>query len=304
MLLPVDSEMDGILLIDKPGGMTSHDVVDRIRSLVPGVRIGHAGTLDPDANGLLIILLGKATKVSRFLMGLDKEYVFTIQLGIETDTLDRWGKTVQVRSIEGISESDILAAASRFKGRYQQIAPSVSALKHKGVPLYKMARRGEPTPTKTRVVVIDVFEVLDIAGPFVTIRVVCTTGTYVRSLARDVGRYLGCGASVFCLRRLTIGPFGVDRAVALEDLGVGHVGVSARMLSMEESLKHMPRVCLKNGSVAKIKMGGQPSAQDLLDPNPEFEGDYVTLADEAGNIFGIARRSERAPWVLRTERIL
>lgn len=296
--------MDGILLIDKPGGMTSHDVVDCIRKLTPGVKVGHAGTLDPDANGLLIILLGRATKISRFLMGLDKEYVFTIQLGIETDTLDRWGETVQVRSIEGIVEGDILAAASRFRGRYQQIAPSVSALKHKGVPLYKMARRGEPTPTKTRVVIIRMFDVLDVSGPFVTIRVVCSSGTYVRSLARDVGRHLGCGASVFCLRRLAIGPFNVGGALALKDLVDGRMNVSDGMLSIEESLEHMPSVCLKDRSVRKIRMGGQPCAQDLLDPNPEFEGDYVALVDEGGNVIGIARRSETGPWVLRTERIL
>ena len=296
--------MNGTLLIDKPGGMTSHDVVEAVRNLRQGVKVGHAGTLDPNATGLLIMLLGQATKVSRFLMGLNKEYVFTIQLGIETDTLDRWGETVQRRNTDGVGESDILAAASRFRGRYQQIAPSVSALKHKGVPLYRMARRGEPTPIKTRLVIIRTFEVMDIFGPYVTIRVVCSSGTYVRSLARDMGRYLGCGASVFCLRRVRIGAFGLQEAAGLQDIVSGRVGIEDRLLSIEDSLEHMPRVCLKAGSVQRVRQGAQPATEDLLDSSLRFEGDYVALADEAGNIFGIARRSEQAPWQLKTERIL
>ena len=296
--------MNGTLLIDKPDGMTSHDVVEAVRGLAHGVKVGHAGTLDPNATGLLIMLLGRATKVSRFLMGLNKEYVFTVQLGIETDTLDRWGETVQRRSADGIGECDILAAASRFRGRYQQIAPSVSALKHKGVPLYRMARRGDPIPIKTRLVFIRTFEVMDVFGPYVTIRVVCSSGTYVRSLARDMGRYLGCGASVFCLRRVRIGAFGLQEAAGLKDIVSGRMRINDRILSMEDSLKHMPRVCLKATSVQRVRQGAQPVAEDLLDSNLWFEGDYVALADETGNIFGIARRSDRGPWVLRTERIL
>lgn len=296
--------MNGILLVDKPSGMTSHDVVKGIRGLAEGSRVGHAGTLDPNATGVLIVLVGKATKISRFLMGLNKEYVFTIQLGIETDTLDRWGKTLQIRGAEGIGENDILAAASRFRGRYQQIAPSVSALKHRGVPLYRMARRGVPTPMKTRVVVIRAFDVLDVFGSYVTIRVVCSSGTYVRSLARDMGRYLGCGASVFCLRRVRIGRFRVEEAASLSDILSTGSAISDRILSIEESLKHMPKVCLKAGSILKIRQGGQPSAEDLLDSDLVFEGDYVALADETGRILGIARRSEGSPSGLRTERIL
>ncbi|MFH1312268.1 MAG: tRNA pseudouridine(55) synthase TruB [Candidatus Eisenbacteria bacterium] len=296
--------MDGILNIDKPGGMTSHDVVQKVRDLLRGAKVGHAGTLDPNATGVLIVLVGKATKVSRFLMGLEKEYVFTIQLGVETDTLDRWGEVVSTSSPDGVGACEIASVASRFKGRYQQIAPSVSALKHRGVPLYKLVRRGEPTPVKTRVVMIRNFEVLDIRHPHVTIRVVCSSGTYVRSLARDMGKHLGCGASVFSLRRTRIGSFGLEEAVALRDLTEGPSGLKNAMMTIEEGLRHLPKIPMKPGSVERIRTGGQPTAEDFHESDLDFDGDYVALTDEKGTIVGIAKRSGQQGSMLKTERIL
>jgi tRNA pseudouridine55 synthase len=297
-------QMTGVLLIDKPPGMTSHDVVDAVRGLARGVRVGHAGTLDPNATGVLLALVGKATKVSRFLMGLNKEYVFTVQLGVETTTLDRWGEVVRTGDADRAGDHEILAAAKRFMGRYQQIAPSVSALKHKGVPLYRMARRGEETPIKTRVVVLKRFEVMDISRPFVTIRVVCSSGTYVRSLARDLGIQLGCGAMVFCLRRTRVGSFGVEKAIPLSDLSDGKVGIEDAMLTLEDALVHLPKMQIRRESIPRIRAGAQPADKDLCNPDPVFEGDYVALTDEVGMIFGIARRSDRAGAMLKTERIL
>jgi tRNA pseudouridine55 synthase len=296
--------MNGVLNIDKPGGMTSHDVVEQVRGLVRSAKVGHAGTLDPNATGVLIVLVGKATKVSRFLMGLDKEYVFTIQLGVETDTLDRWGEVVSTSSTDGVRSREIMEVASRFRGRYQQIAPSVSALKHRGVPLYKLARRGEPTPVKTRVVMIRDFEVLDINHPHVTIRVVCSSGTYVRSLARDMGKRLGCGASVFSLRRTRIGSFGLDEAVALADLTAKPSCLESVILTVEEGLRHLPQIPLKAESVERIRTGGQPTAGDFHEPDLDFDGDFVALTDENGTIVGIAKRSGRQGSMLKTERIL
>jgi tRNA pseudouridine55 synthase len=296
--------MDGVLSIDKPSGMTSHDVVHSVRRLLRGAKVGHAGTLDPNATGVLIVLVGKATKVSRFLMGLEKEYVFTIQLGVETDTLDRWGDIVCTASTDRVGVSEITNAASRFKGRYQQIAPSVSALKHRGVPLYKLARRGEPTPVKTRVVTIKDFKVLGIHHPYVTIRVVCSSGTYVRSLARDMGKYLGCGASVFCLRRTRIGSFGLEEAISLSGLPAARSSLKEVMLTIEESLKHLPRITVKPGSVERIRSGGRPVVEDFLESDLDFDGDYVALTEETGIIVGIAKRSGGHGAMLKTERIL
>lgn len=296
--------MNGIFVVDKPGGMTSHDVVDSIRRVVGGARVGHAGTLDPNATGILIVLLGKATKVSRFLMGLEKEYIFTFELGVETDTLDRWGKTVRTGRADGVSRRDILEAASRFPGEYEQVAPSVSALKHKGVRLYQLARRGEPVPVKTRPVTISSFEVMDVTHPFVTVRTVCSSGTYVRSLARDMGQALGCGASVFCLRRLRVGGFGLEDAVSLESLAVGPAGVDQALLSIEEGLVHMPRIRIGADAVRMLRAAGQAPEDGISASELDFEGDYVAITNDAGRIIAIARRSDKPGRRLRTERIL
>ncbi len=164
--------MDGIFVVDKPDGLTSHDVVLKVRERF-GVKAGHAGTLDPHATGVLIIVVGRATKISRFLMEFGKEYLFTIQLGIETNTHDRWGELLRTTSPQGISLKDILDVTSRFRGRYQQIAPEISAIKHRGTPLYKLARSGRNVPTKTKVVRIHKLEVIDYYHPFVTMRLVC-----------------------------------------------------------------------------------------------------------------------------------
>jgi tRNA pseudouridine55 synthase len=295
--------MDGILIIDKPAGMTSHDVVVEIRRLVGSARVGHAGTLDPNATGVLIGLVGRATKISRFLLSLDKEYLFTIRLGVETDTLDAWGKEVNVCSTDGVGPNEILDAASRFRGRYQQIAPSLSAIKHRGTPLYKLARQGLATPLKTRVVEIKNFEVIEIAVPLVTIRTTCSSGTYVRSLARDMGRHLGCGASATSIRRLRVGGFGLDAATPLADLVEGRVQPAEVMLTIERALEHLPRVGLKESSVAGIRAGRQPSPDDFSGSGLGVAGGYVVLTDTEGTIVGIAARSQESDG-FKTERII
>jgi tRNA pseudouridine55 synthase len=299
--------MNGILIVDKPGGMTSHDVVDSIRRIIRDRRVGHAGTLDPHATGILIMLLGRATKVSRFMMGLEKEYVFTMELGLETDTLDRWGKTVGTGSADGVSRSDILEAASQFVGEFEQAAPSVSALKHKGVRLYELARRGEPVPVKTRPVRVSTFEVIEVDHPLVTVRTVCSSGTYVRSLARDMGRLLGCGASVSSLRRLRVGDFGIEVSVRLEDLehaSGGPEGVREVLLSIEEGLVHLPKIRIGPDAVRALRAGGQTPEDGISASELDFEGDYVAITDDGGRIIAIAGRSDKPGRHLRTERIL
>ncbi len=294
--------MDGVLIVDKPDGMTSHDVVDAVRRKMPGARVGHAGTLDPNATGILLVLVGKATKVSRFLMELEKEYVFTLQLGLETVTLDRWGEVVGRNDASGVALDDILHAASRFRGRYQQIAPAVSAIKHKGVPLYKLARRGERTPVKTRVVRIRDFKVLDYYNPFVTLKVVCSSGTYVRSLARDMGRQIGCGAAVFCLRRTRVGAFAERDAVALREV-LEADEPERSLLTIGESLRHMPRVSIRPESLLSVKAGRSPGSDDVSEVVPGGASEYVALADSEGDIIGIVRRPDPAGQY-KIERIL
>jgi tRNA pseudouridine55 synthase len=284
--------MDGIFIVDKPDGMTSHDVVSAVRKRIPGVKVGHAGTLDPNATGVLLVLVGRATKVSRFLMELEKEYVFALELGLETDTLDRWGNVITRSDASGVRLDDVLAAASRFRGRYQQVAPAVSAIKHKGIPLYKLARRGERTPLKTRVVRIRDFKVLDFHNPLVTIRVVCSSGTYVRSLARDMGRQVGCGASVFCLRRSRVGSFSDRDAAPLKDI-LESAAPEGFLMSIEDGLEHLPRVSIKPGSVSRVRRGQSPGSEDVAGVRPGAPSDYAALEDVSGGIIGIARRPDR-----------
>jgi tRNA pseudouridine55 synthase len=294
--------MDGVFVVDKPDSMTSHDVVEAVRRRLSGARVGHAGTLDPNATGILIILVGKATKISRFLLELEKEYLFTLQLGLETSTLDRWGDVAARADASRVELDDILAAASRFRGRYQQVAPAVSAIKHRGVPLYKMARRGEGTPVKTRVVKIRDFKVLDYCHPFVTIRVVCSSGTYVRSLARDMGRQIGCGATVFCLRRVRVGSFGESEAIPLAAI-LDTAAPENLMISIEESLKHMPRISIRPESVRSVRAGKSPGAGDVFEVKPGGTSEYAVLADSFGDIIGIARRPDHSG-EYKIERIL
>jgi tRNA pseudouridine55 synthase len=230
-----------------------------------------------------------------------------MELGVETETLDRWGKTVSTRSADGVSRSDILNAASRFQGEFEQAAPSVSALKHKGVRLYELARRGEPVPVKTRQVKVSIFEVTEITHPFVTVRTVCSSGTYVRSLARDMGQVLGCGASVSSLRRLRVGGFGIEGAVRLEDLeqvAGDPEAVREVLLSIEEGLAHLPRIRIGPDAVRALKAGGQTPEEGIPTSELDFEGDYVAIADDAGQIIAIARGSDKPGRRLRTERIL
>jgi tRNA pseudouridine55 synthase len=294
--------MDGVFIVDKPDGMTSHDVVAAVRKKVSGAKVGHAGTLDPNATGVLLVLVGRATKISRFLMELEKEYIFTLELGLETVTLDRWGEVVGRNDAGHVSLDDILHAASRFRGRYQQIAPAVSAIKHKGVPLYKMARRGERTPVKTRVVKIRDFKVLDYYNPFVTLRVVCSSGTYVRSLARDMGRQIGCGAAVFCLRRTRVGSFSEMQARPLSDI-LGADDPAGLLVSIEESLKHMPRISIRPESVPGVRAGKSPAAEDVSEVVPGNASEFTALADASGGIIGIAKRPD-STGEYKIERIL
>jgi tRNA pseudouridine55 synthase len=295
--------MSGVLLIDKPDGPTSHDVVVAIRALVPGEKVGHSGTLDPHATGLLLVLVGKATKVSRFLMGLDKEYVFSFRLGVETDTHDRWGRALGEHDPGNVRPEEVMAVVSGFLGTYDQEAPSISALKHRGTPLYKLARQGQPTPARTREVAILGAEILDMSLPVVTVRLTCSTGTYVRALARDIGRRLGCGAMVTDIRRTRIGSFDLTGAVSLPELVSKRVPVETVMLDIGSGLGHMPQVMVKSEAVNRIRMGGQPASEDIQG-GLDFECGHAKLVDQAGEVIGIVKRGESQQRPLKIVRII
>ncbi len=211
-------DFEGILLIDKSMGCTSHDVVDRVRRVLKMKRIGHAGTLDPMATGLLVILVGKATKASQYLMSLDKKYEGNIFLGKSTDTQDAEGKVLEEKPVPELSEEKLVELMNEFKGDQYQTPPMFSAKKINGQPLYKLARKGKTIEREARVVHIANFKISEMGLPEFGFMVSCSKGTYVRTLANDLGDKIGCGAHLSALRRTEIGKFSVANSVTTDRL--------------------------------------------------------------------------------------
>lgn len=218
MPIPVIGPLDGALLVDKPAGPTSHDVVDAIRRRFNVRKVGHCGTLDPNADGLLIIVLGRGTKLSERLMSADKVYAGLIRLGQSTDTYDAAGTLTAELPVPPLTLDQLNTLATAFVGDLLQTPPMVSAAKVGGVPLYKLARKGVEVERKPRLVHIYDFRFLDYQEPVATFRISCTKGTYVRTLAHDLGQKIGCGAHLQNLRRLQIGRFSVDNALPLSSI--------------------------------------------------------------------------------------
>jgi tRNA pseudouridine55 synthase len=208
--------LDGAILIDKPAGPTSHDVVDAIRRRFNIKKVGHCGTLDPNATGLLIIVLGRGTKLSEKLMSEDKVYEGTVKFGETTNSHDVDGELVASLPVPPMTVEQINAVAAEFVGDHMQTPPMVSAIKKDGVPLYKLARKGVEVPREPRLIHIYSFRFTEYREPLADFRIACTKGTYVRSLAHEVGQKLGCGAHLATLRRVTSGKFELADAAPLE----------------------------------------------------------------------------------------
>ena len=211
-------ELDGVLLVDKPGQHTSHDVIARLRGILRTKKIGHAGTLDPMATGLLIVLVGKATRVSQFMISLDKEYEGTIELGKTTDSQDADGEVMETRPVPSLTEDQVREAIKAFLGDQYQMPPMYSAIKIGGVPLYKKARKGEEVAREPRFIRVMSWDLLALQSPVITFRLRCSKGTYVRTLAHDLGNKLGCGAHLSSLRRTATDRFNVAQALTLDQI--------------------------------------------------------------------------------------
>ncbi|MEA3460154.1 MAG: tRNA pseudouridine(55) synthase TruB [Chloroflexota bacterium] len=249
---------DGILVINKPSGMTSHDVVDAVRRLAGIRKVGHAGTLDPIATGVLMICLGQATRVVEHLMDSDKVYEAQLRLGVTTDTHDTQGKVTGTSEVN-VTEEEVRQVLSSFVGRIQQVPPMYSALKRNGTPLYELARRGVTVKRKPRSVTIHGIELLDWASPQFTVRVICSRGTYIRALARDLGEQLGCGAHLTRLIRLASGRFTLDEAVSLDELAKAFAqGTWEELLRpLNEALLDFPAMIVDAEAERRIRRGQQ-----------------------------------------------
>jgi tRNA pseudouridine55 synthase len=272
----------GILLLDKPTGMTSNDALQKVKRLYKAQKAGHTGSLDPLADGLLPICFGAATKISAFLLDADKHYWVRVKLGVTTNTADSEGDVLETRPVDGISEEDVRQAVARFQGEIQQIPPMYSALKHKGERLYKLAREGKEVEREPRSITIHRIEMSSCELPEFEIKVHCSKGTYVRTLAEDIGELLGCGAHVTALRRTGVGPYGMDGIVdiaALEKkIDEGFAAADAILLPIDSALGQWPEVRLTADSSFYMRQG-----QPILVPNAPVDG-WVRLYDADGFI--------------------
>jgi tRNA pseudouridine55 synthase len=247
--------IDGALLLDKPLGLSSNAALQRAKKLLGAAKAGHAGTLDPLASGLLLVLFGEATKFAGPLLDADKEYLATLKLGERTTTGDAEGDVVEKRVVT-VDERSLAAVLERFRGDIEQVPPMHSALKHKGTPLYRLARRGQEVARTPRRVRIAELELVKMDEACVSLRVVCSKGTYIRVLAQDIGEALACGAHLSSLRRTASGRFRLEQAVGLpvlEEMSVVERG--ARLLRLPVLLEGLPRAELGATDEARLRQG-------------------------------------------------
>jgi tRNA pseudouridine55 synthase len=280
----------GILLLDKPGGMSSNGALQRVKRLFDAARAGHTGSLDPLATGLLPICLGEATKVSAFLLEADKRYRFTARLGETTDSGDADGEPLATSAIDGIDSARIEAALDGLRGEIEQLPPMHSALKHAGRPLYEYARRGIDIERSPRPTVIHRLDLLAFDGRDAEFEVHCAKGTYVRTLAEDLGAALGCGAHVTVLRRTGAGPFSDETLITLEELEAdvtsdeaGPQSLDRHLFPVDSALMAWPRLGLGPDLAGFIRQG-----QAVQVPRAPTDG-LVRLYGPDGGFLGMGR---------------
>jgi tRNA pseudouridine55 synthase len=289
--------LEGILVIDKPSGPTSSDVVQRVKRLLRATKVGHTGTLDPLATGVLPLCLGRATRLAQFLTEADKSYRAEVRLGVRTDTGDSQGRAVQERPVPVLTATEIEAALATLRGEQLQTPPMYSAVKVAGERLYEAARRGEEVARAARPVRVDRFELIGATADSLTVEVDCSKGTYVRTLVEDLGERLGCGAHVTALRRLRSGRFGLGEAVSLEALEAAappeRVRLAAgRLFSLERAVDGMPRQRLDANAAEGVRHGRVPPAESA-------PAGLVALVDGAGCLLAVARADGRGGLVLQ-----
>ncbi len=279
--------MDGLLVIDKPGGMTSHDVVSRLRKITAERSIGHLGTLDPMATGVLPLLLGKFTRLAQFFSAADKSYSGTIRFGFATDTYDAEGQQVGECVEPALTLEQVRTAAQRFRGEMEQMPPQFSAKKVGGVPAYKMARAGKPVELKPATIRILSFEIVALDGPSATFSMSVSAGGYVRSVAHELGIDLGCGAHLSSLRRTQAGPFTLAQAHSLqelEDMTCDDEAIRKVCIHPRSLLPEMPSVTADAFILGRLRNGAQANL-------PEFSSaPMVKVFSGQREMVGIAKR--------------
>jgi len=274
--------MDAVINFKKPKNISSQNAVTKVKRLFGVRKAGHAGTLDPMATGVLIICLNEATKITRFLSDLEKEYLVSLKLGERTDTYDSTGGTIEQTPCPSFTESDILGVLEHFTGQIKQIPPMFSAIKKNGQPLYKLARMGMTVKRPERTVTIHSIELIHVHLPYVDLNVQCSKGTYIRTLCDDIGKALGVGAHMVSLERTRIGFFKIEDAVSLEELPSHNKGAC---FSIDSALSHLNEILLDKDTYHKTRNGRPVDVPcGTLHTNQ-----YVRLKNPEKILFGIGR---------------
>jgi tRNA pseudouridine55 synthase len=281
--------MNGLLLVDKPCGITSFEVVRKVRRWCGTRQVGHCGTLDPTASGVLPVAVGSVTRLVEYLLVGDKEYLATLRLGVVTDTQDADGQVLATHSWEGIGRDALEAAADSFRGAISQTPPMYSALKRDGVPLYRLARQGQEVERTPREVQIDALELLEVTPPLVTLRVICSKGTYIRTLCHDLGQQLGCGAHLAALRRTRCGSFRINACFTIAHLEqLVTAGQSLPLIAPAQVLAEWPGLQVHDSALARLANGIAPTLTEVTDAAGLVVGQPVRLL-AAAQLAAIAR---------------
>lgn len=303
--------MDGVLVVNKEGGWTSHDVVAKIRHLLGGTKVGHAGTLDPAATGVLPVLIGKGTRIAEYLVEWDKEYRAVLRLGETTDTQDATGTVLIRQATESVTPAAIHETVARFRGAIEQVPPMYSAVKVAGVPLYKSARAGKTVAREARTVLIHELDVLAIDGQDVTFRVVCSKGTYVRTLCADIGTALGVGGHLLMLERSRVGPLALGQALTVEEIALrqtlGRLG--DEVLPLDRVLQALPALVVDGSTADRVLHGVPVPVSKVVRWEPvagvkQKSGMPIRIHGADGRLLAIGRQPEAQQGAVAIEKVL
>jgi tRNA pseudouridine55 synthase len=283
----------GLLLIDKPVGPSSAQVVHRVKVLLGAKKVGHLGTLDPFASGLLLLGINEGTKVADIFLSAPKSYHGIMVLGVETDSQDATGTIVQVRSVPAIGKVELRDLERQFSGDLRQVPPMFSALKREGVPLYRLARQGKEVPREPRSIRVEKLRLHKLGNDEIEIELTCSRGTYVRTLAADMGTFLGCGGHLKSLRRIACGQLTIDQAVTLDDLERRDREMTVPLLSLDKALNHLRAITWENALLSRLRLGQQEILKHLDKP---VEGEKLArIIEPRGGLVALVEWTEDVP---------
>lgn len=297
---------EGVLVVNKEAGWTSHDVVAKVRGLLGGVKVGHAGTLDPAATGVLPMLVGRATRVAEYLLDWDKEYRAVLRLGETTDTQDATGKVLAQADPSVVSDEVLREVVARFRGPQRQVPPMYSAVKIGGRPLYKAARAGETVERADRPIIVHELDILTVDGRDVTLRVVCSKGTYIRTLCADIGQALGVGGHLAALERRRVGPFSIEQALTVDQvadrLAIGTL--PRHLVPLNQALDCLPAMTVTDEQARLVLHGGAVSPVGI-ERLPCTGGPVsIRLQDKDGRLLAIGIHGGTTAGIVKIHKVL